>query len=142
MDENERQRRARLRMKKRRRQVLIGRTIVALLLVILAALCVFVVRDLVGGKKDKVTPEGKATEAAAVPGTESTAAESESESAAETETEAVDVMAEAKLKAAQYDYDGAMELEGGDSYGFRLSDPLRSALCFAAGHERGPRFSA
>ena len=110
MDENERQRRARLRMKKRRRQVLIGRTIVALLLVILAALCVFVVRDLVGGKKDKVTPEGKATEAAAVPGTESTAAESESESAAETETEAVDVMAEAKLKAAQYDYDGAMEL--------------------------------
>ena len=39
MDENERQRRARLRMKKRRRQVLIGRTIVALLLVILAALC-------------------------------------------------------------------------------------------------------
>ncbi|MFR3319972.1 MAG: helix-hairpin-helix domain-containing protein [Lachnospiraceae bacterium] len=26
--------------------------------------------------------------------------------------------------------------------GFRLSDPLRSALCFAAGHERGPRFSA
>ncbi len=56
MDENERQRRARLRMKKRRRQVLIGRTIVALLLVILAALCVFVVRDLVGGKKDKVTP--------------------------------------------------------------------------------------
>ena len=110
MDENERQRRARLRMKKRRRQVLIGGTIVALLLVILAALCVFVVRDLVGGKKDKVTPEGKATEAAAVPGTESTAAESESESAAETETEGVDVMAEAKLKAAQYDYDGAMEL--------------------------------
>ena len=54
MDENERQRRARLRMKKRRRQVLIGRTIVALLLVILAALCVFVVRDLVGGKKDTV----------------------------------------------------------------------------------------
>ena len=87
MDENERQRRARLRMKKRRRQVLIGRTIVALLLVILAALCVFVVRDLVGGKKDKVTPEGKATEAAAVPGTESTAAESESESAVETETD-------------------------------------------------------
>ena len=56
MDENERQRRAQLRMKKRRRQVLIGRTIVALLLVILAALCVFVVRDLVVGKKDTVTP--------------------------------------------------------------------------------------
>ena len=68
MDENERQRRARLRMKKRRRQVLIGRTIVALLLVILAALCVFVVRDLVEGKS-KVT-RGK-PRSAAVPGTES-----------------------------------------------------------------------
>ena len=84
MDENERQRRARMRMAKRRRQVLIGRTIVALLLVILAALCVFVVRDLVGGKKAKVTPEGKATEAAAVPGgTEAAAGESETETAAQ-----------------------------------------------------------
>ena len=99
MDENERQRRARIRMAKRRRQVLIGRTVVVMLLVILAALCVFVVRDLLGGKKDKVTPEGKATEAAAVPGTESESAESESEHTAETETEAADVMAEAKIKA-------------------------------------------
>ena len=111
MDENERQRRARMRMAKRRRQVLIGRTIVALLLVILAALCVFVVRALVCGKKAKVTPEGKATEAAAVPGgTEAAAGESETETAAQTETETADVMAEAQLKAAQYDYDGAIAL--------------------------------
>ena len=61
MDENERQRRARIRMAKRKRQVLIGRLIVAVLLVLLAALCIFVVKDLVGGKKNKVTPEGKAT---------------------------------------------------------------------------------
>ena len=111
MDENERQRRARIRMAKRKRQVLIGRLIVAVLLVLLAALCIFVVKDLVGGKKNKVTPEGKATEAASVPGgTEAASGEDESETAAETETESVDVMAEAELKAAQYDYDAAIAL--------------------------------
>ncbi|MDD5965648.1 MAG: hypothetical protein PUC28_02565, partial [Blautia sp.] len=111
MDENERQRRARIRMAKRKRQVLIGRLIVAVLLVLLAALCIFVVKDLVGGKKNKVTPEGKATEAASVPGgTEAASGESESETAAETETESVDLMAEAELKAAQYDYDAAIAL--------------------------------
>ena len=111
MDENERQRRARIRMAKRKRQVLIGRLIVAVLLVLLAALCIFVVKDLVGGKKNKVTPEGKATEAASVPGgTEAASGEDEPETAAETETESVDVMAEAELKAAQYDYDAAIAL--------------------------------
>ena len=49
MDENERQRRARFQMAKRKRQVLIGRLIVAVLLVLLASLCIFVVKDLVGG---------------------------------------------------------------------------------------------
>ena len=88
MDENERQRRARIRMAKRKRQVLIGRLIVAVLLVLLAALCIFVVKDLVGGKKNKVTPEGKATEAASVPGgTEAASERVNQKAAAETETE-------------------------------------------------------
>lgn len=110
MDQNERERRSRMRQAKRRRQVLIGKLIIGALVLIIVALCVFLIRDLIGGKKNKIPSNNKTTEASTIPGeTEGTQLPS-TEAVTEPVTEKADIMAQAELKAAQYDYDGAIAL--------------------------------
>jgi hypothetical protein len=114
MDMNERQRRAAIRQAKRRRQVFIGRLILGILAVLLVALCVFLVRDFVGGKKEKPSSNTQMTEEITpVPEKENQPAEKQTESDAAKETEVqteTGTLEKAEHMAAQYDYDGAIAL--------------------------------
>lgn len=117
MDENERDRRRALRRKKRQRQVLIGRLILVILLVVIAALAVFLVKDLTGGKKSSQSPVTSTGETTNPGESEAPADETGNEvteTQGETETEA-SLEDQAALKAAQYDYDGAIQLLKGSS---------------------------
>ena len=88
----------------------IGRMIIVILLFIILGLCAFLGKDMLEKKKLRDNREQAATSAES----ESTADTAGTESAAETETQAQkkedDIMSQAELKAAQYDYDGAIEL--------------------------------
>ena len=110
MNESERERRSRIRRAKRRRQVLIGKMIIGVLVLIIAALCVFLVKDLLGGKKKTPGQTTKTTESIAEPVQNEISETEPKESETEPITESVDVMAQAELMAAQYNYDGAIEL--------------------------------
>ena len=110
MNESEKQKRADARKKRKRRQMFIGRMIIVVLLFIILGLCAFLGKDMLEKKKLRDNREQAATSAES----ESTADTAGTESAAETETQAQkkedDIMSQAELKAAQYDYDGAIEL--------------------------------
>ena len=110
MNESEKQKRADARKKRKRRQMFIGRMIIVILLFIILGLCAFLGKDMLEKKKLRDNREQAATSAES----ESTADTAGTESAAETETQAQkkedDIMSQAELKAAQYDYDGAIEL--------------------------------
>ena len=110
MNESEKQKRADARKKRKRRQMFIGRMIIVILLLIILGLCAFLGKDMLEKKKLRDNREQAATSAES----ESTADTAGTESAAETETRAQkkedDIMSQAELKAAQYDYDGAIEL--------------------------------
>ena len=110
MNESEKKERADARKKRKRRQMFIGRMIIVILLFIILGLCAFLGKDMLEKKKLRDNREQAATSAES----ESTADTAGTESAAETETQAQkkedDIMSQAELKAAQYDYDGAIEL--------------------------------
>ena len=110
MNESEKKERADARKKRKRRQMFIGRMIIVILLFIILGLCAFLGKDMLEKKKLRDNREQAATSAES----ESTADTAGTESAAETETQAQkkedDIMSQAELKAAQYDYDGAISL--------------------------------
>ena len=102
MEKDERRRRAELRRLKRQRQVLIGKIIIGVLVVVIAVLCYFVVKGNLGktGNKNK---QGSA----AVTDKQS----EQSETSTETQTEPYDdTVDRADRLAAMYDYDGAIAL--------------------------------
>ncbi|MGN0277195.1 MAG: polysaccharide deacetylase family protein [Hominisplanchenecus sp.] len=117
MDENERQRRAKLRKRRRKRQVLIGKLIIAALVLIIVVLCFFLAKDTLLKKKrqearNKANTEA-ATESAAAGESQGAGTEAGSEVAAQAGTVTgsdSELLSQAEHMALQYDYDGAIEL--------------------------------
>lgn len=112
MDENERQERAAKRKAKRKRQMLFGRLVILLLILVIAALGFLLVKDTLDKKKREDARTQAATETAApesrtpeTVATEAPETEKSTESGAED-----DLFSRAERMAAQYDYDGAIEL--------------------------------
>ena len=114
MDENERQERAARRKAKRKRQVLIGKLIIGVLILVIGMLCFFLVRDTLDKKKRIDARKAASTEAMTETGDALAQSEQESggEAAGEGKTQEAktDLMSQAELMAMQYDYDGAIEL--------------------------------
>ena len=126
MDERERARRMQIRRAKRRRNVLIMKCIISLLTLIVVFLAVILIKDAVipglKNHKNSKKPEAQQTVQQNGDGTE-------------TQTEAADsvddMIAQADLLAAQYDYSGAIELLKSSSL-YTGSQKMQDA---AAGYE-------
>ena len=126
MDERERARRMQIRKAKRRRNVLIMKCIISLLTLIVVFLAVILIKDAVipglKNHKNSKKPEAQQTVQQNGDGTEA-------------QTEAVDsvddMIAQADLLAAQYDYSGAIELLKSSSL-YTGSQKMQDA---AAGYE-------
>lgn len=107
MGTNDRNERAELRKAKRKKQIMIGRLVIAALVLIIAVLCFFVAKDIIGKQDNKKQNVNAGT----------TETGTEAQSGAQTETQTgtggpaeEDVLTKADRLAAMYDYDGAMEL--------------------------------
>ena len=126
MDERERARRMQIRRAKRRRNVLIMKCIISLLTLIVVFLAVILIKDAVipglKNHKNSKKPEAQQTVQQNGDGTEA-------------QTEAADsvddMIAQADLLAAQYDYSGAIELLKSSSL-YTGSQKMQDA---AAGYE-------
>lgn len=112
MDENERQERADARRRRKKRQMFIGRMIIAALLLVIVLLCLFLGKDMLEKKKLKDDRVQKTSEvqSESVQGTQAETVATETQTQTETSDADQDVLSMAELKAAQYDYDGAIAL--------------------------------
>lgn len=121
MDENERQRRAAKRRAKRKRQAFIGKLIIGVLVLVIVALGVLLGKDMLDKKKRMdarkesgignlaQNTEGQSDSKTGEKGGSEDSA-SEGQTGAEPSANESTLLAQAELMAAQYDYDGAIEL--------------------------------
>ena len=134
---DERQRRIQQRRTRRRRNELIMKCIIALLLIVVIALGAVLIKELVSGSKKNTQGRGTsgAGEIVIAQGTAGNAEEGQHEDGSPGGTvsgAASELIAQADLLAAQYDYDGAIQLLKA-SIGYVSNTQMQNAV---AGYEQ------
>ena len=108
METNGKDNRAEARKAKRKKQVLMGKIVIAVLVLIIAALCFFLIKGVLGKKNN--------TNGTSTSGNKQTESQSGASQTTESETQKVteapeeDLVAKADRLAAMYDYDAAIDL--------------------------------
>ena len=110
MNESEKKERADARKKRKRRQMFIGRMIIVILLFIILGLCAFLGKDMLEKKKLRDNREQQRpvlkVRVLQIPQAQRVQPRQKHRHGKKED----DIMSQAELKAAQYDYDGAIEL--------------------------------
>lgn len=125
METNGKDNRAEARKAKRKKQVLMGKIVIAVLVLIIAALCFFLIKGVLGKKNN--------TNGTSTSGNKQTESQSGASQTTESETQKVteapeeDLVAKADRLAAMYDYDAAIDLLK-NSAGYANDSALQSKV--------------